>query len=329
MMTNEKGDIIAGSLTDNWQSVLLAHANYGKGQLTKVLAYSLLKAGLAKCNIDVYNPYDVVNTSGRTLTFYIAYKTTPTALTFSFVNTIITDTTTFQAVANDLETKILTITGTNTTPILCQLRIEYSLVATPAIPAAQIALLDLKRTKVELYSKSSFKMQNRSVTVAGDNEADDVDNVPLYGKQYDGAGNYFYAGDIYYLAGTGDLFNSRTEGCPPSSLLVEPQPLSVIKRAKTIGKLLMEPGAVKTSVLTDRRSMNINILIKMLCRYTVDNIVPIGKFRLFHLEKMLQTVATTTANAIKIAHETDIKYGMIVTMPKFVSTVSVWSGTPL
>lgn len=55
--------------------------------------------------------------------------------------------------------------------------------------------IDLRRCKFDIYVKSSLKIQNRTVNTDANNEADDVDNVPLYGKQFEGSGNYVLLGD--------------------------------------------------------------------------------------------------------------------------------------
>lgn len=191
---------------------------------------------------------------------------------------------------------------------------------------------DMKDATVDIHCKSSLKIQNRTINSAGADEDNDVDNVPLYGKHYEGTGGYIQ------WAGRGlvnesqplvigpnqvstDLGTSHTPiiwRAAPSSRWVEPPKLSMIRGAKAIGKAHLDPGQVKTSNLTFTKTMNINTLFRALGKYLIPigagsnntEMCPLGNFRIFCFEKMIQAVATTTTNSIKLAFEQDHKIGI-------------------
>lgn len=157
------------------------------------------------------------------------------------------------------------------------------------------ASIQLDQAYMSLDVKSSLKMQNRTVTTAADNEADDVDNCPLYGKVYAGPG-------------TGAQLNSNTSttkflwgnfetgliqtGADDDNDLQEPPPPFQFNEVKKYDKISVSPGEIKTSVLSYKKTMLFNSLNSMLVRYQtgITSVKrKIGKFRIYALEKVLDS----------------------------------------
>jgi len=190
-----------------------------------------------------------------------------------------------------------------------------------------------------LYSKASLKLQNR--TRGGSIESDAVDNIPLYGKCYEGSGNYFsYYRDTFGATapfspnGENTTFVVNNAYCTFDNGLAvadnsnvqtlrEPPPGTMFDRVKKTGKAHLDPGMIKTSVLTASKKFSFNALQRYLgvnrAQENQQN-MNIGKYRFFLLEKMVHAEADTAENQIQVAWEHDIKLAAIVTCPS--ATVS-------
>lgn len=137
--------------------------------------------------------------------------------------------------------------------------------------------VNLKQYLMDIYAKSTLKVQNRSVNTANENEADDVDNVPLYGKTYsgNGLGTPFTTQGVdnpqptYYknfYAGTYDgvIFRSGDN----VEELREPVRPQQFGKVKVSGKSRLEPGHIKTSKLVFKKKFYFgtiaNLVIKLI-----------------------------------------------------------------
>jgi hypothetical protein len=161
--------------------------------------------------------------------------------------------------------------------------------------------VSMKQMRVTFQSKSALKIQNRTVNAAANTEADDVNNVPLFGTSYEGNST----GAIYCRRPTaggaqpvfigsatrgnilGDVVGNNEPNEPP-----EPETFDKVTRT---GKLKIEPGEIKTSVMTYNGTMWFNDFWLRI-NPTVTNSSGtirkhIGKFRFFAIEKMLHFAA--------------------------------------
>lgn len=171
--------------------------------------------------------------------------------------------------------------------------------------------MNLRQCYITLESKSSLKIQNRSKNALG-SEADEVDNVPLYGKQYSGKGSGVHpikkGSNIALFAwpATGVIQATGT-----AQFMKEPPNGYEFEEAVKVGKAKLEPGEIKTSVIYDRTSCHIDKYFAALIRGT-GALVPayprlnIGKFRLFALEKMIETNNELPINML-FAYENNTK----------------------
>lgn len=178
----------------------------------------------------------------------------------------------------------------------------------------------LTDTLVNIYVKSSLKMQNRTKAAVGGASEDpddsgNIDNVPLYGKSYSGNGTGLLTKLPYY----GEIFSDRQFGVITGSEVVRgepPQPRD-FTNVKYCGKAHLEPGEIKTSILTSKFNMYFNTLFRA-CAPAVLPSAPaastfalqnhrrrdFGKYRVFCVEKMIDVGA---ADLIQVAFENNME----------------------
>lgn len=197
--------------------------------------------------------------------------------------------------------------------------------------------MDLLASTLTVFSKSRLKIQNRTVNSAGNNEADDVDNVPLYGKMFEYRTNSSIYRDYYKPTGatTSRLTTSPLTGCLPAPSSEEPAfekwyvevPLSSqIIGCYSTQSAKIEPGQIKTSVMYDKVTMSFNNFFQKVIR--VGDLQRgdgrfsqywIGKTKLIGLEKMVNAVATAD-NEIRLASEHQIDLGCMFNVRKIKHT---------
>lgn len=194
-----------------------------------------------------------------------------------------------------------------------------------------LSTVDLTRSKIAVQVKSSLKIQNRTINTAGNVEADDVDNVPLYGRSYEGPGN----GVIFNpfratnagqtapnIAPLGTFSSNTIEPIPDNTSAGslygydEPPLANVFTKVSRTGKIHLDPAEIKTSVIFYRKSFYFNQLCNIFYYGSTSPTQGVyrfynGNYRLFCLEKMLQSVATTSTNKISVHYEVDTKTGCL------------------
>lgn len=169
--------------------------------------------------------------------------------------------------------------------------------------------LDLEFAYIQMYCKSSMKIQNRTVnvTASGGNE-DSVDNVPLYGRIYGGTGNgAVYAGKSAVVLNKqliADKTNGFIEGDAADGLL-EPWHQMYFQYVTQKGKVHLDPGFIKTSSLEFRRNISLTLLNRRLSQISSGTKVrdPLGKFRFFGLERMIDTSPLGTPGEVNVGLE--------------------------
>lgn len=207
--------------------------------------------------------------------------------------------------------------------------------------------LNLVNSKIIVETKSTLKIQNVTTEVSTDNEADDVNAVPLDGKIFHCKGNNFvkkannamlpglfstdneeaiYAGytkqqsqiiggqSVGFYGPVSANNNDQTTFFKPS----EPPKHWEIQNCLGEGKLLVEPGSIKTSVLTQQYTMSLTYYFQLLYGFlaskngqTVFN-EKLGKTNVMYLEKTVGKAATES-NMIKLWVELDFKQTCLIT----------------
>lgn len=188
----------------------------------------------------------------------------------------------------------------------------YDITFIPTNPAATsngivpYTQMNLQNAKIQFDIKSTLKIQNRSqgVSAAGDENA--LDNVPLYGRGYSGWGTGTEYARIptsattpfYAARTTGMIFNTGTA----NNGTLEPPFAQLFRRAKREGKIHLDPGQIKTSVLTYRATKNLTWLCNQFNFLSTDTYpgFKFGNWRMFALEKMLNA---DTSTDFKYAYE--------------------------
>lgn len=323
LICREKGSSIISTAQDKYQSVSLLQTTNGGRQVLRDFCYAFVKMICSKLKVNIINVEDQINWAERDMLLSILGRNRPADTDSVLINQTIAAATTFKSVAdaiyNALDLKLQSYPKYSLS--LCV--VGYSAITTPVVPRGAILYLDLHYMRIQHYAKSAIKFQNRTVNSAGNVEADDVDNVPLYGKTYDGFGkNWIQLEDRWYYPPLVNEENSTNLASTVTGVLAEPAPLSTIKGCSKSGKIHLDPAEIKTSVLTSGFKMNANKFLFLLARDQGgdSNIVNLGKVRLITLEKMIQAVETTNENGIKLFYETDLKTGTIVTCPNVIHT---------
>jgi len=318
----ESSGVLTTTFAEKAQAVLVGHSSLSKIQLVNDISLAYAKwFATTVLKTQIINFSDTIEQKADV---YFFYKTHAGAVVSSTaVYSIINSTTWLDIAANFVG--VMGLANAQTGFQFCYMTV-YGLTAAGSQTSSY--KYDLTKMKFDVYSKSALKIQNRTVNNAANVEEDDVDNVPLYGKFYSGNGNYIEVDDT--IIGTGP-FSDTISSAPVVTAkftasylqqMREPQPLSVVRKATGIGKVHLSPGSIKTSLLSYRQRFGLNYIVTMLARTGNDltaatcQIFPLGKFKFFHMEKMIQAVGTTDANAITVAYEVDFKCGAICTAPR-------------
>lgn len=176
---------------------------------------------------------------------------------------------------------------------------------------------DLSRASVTLDVKSTFKIQNRTVSVLTNDQEDDVDNTPLYGKSYTGQGSgSWYVGESSGNAVTSLVANANNgiigfvDNVETS--LREPPFAVAFPNVRTLGKSHFDAGQLKTSSLSFKKTLSLTMFLNTMCTDVVSAKImkKFGNFRFFALEKMLESLSvnyteptSTTSLPIKLVYE--------------------------
>lgn len=136
-------------------------------------------------------------------------------------------------------------------------------------------VVDLGQAFVTIKSKSILKVQNQSGVYKGITEAekeattDDVDNVPVELSTYYVTGNQFIHQNARTSAtlGLGFLgFNQTFLNSTPGS---EPPPAYEILNCTNRVKITMDPGHVKSSIISYHKTMTFGSVIRLLVRRSI------------------------------------------------------------
>lgn len=198
--------------------------------------------------------------------------------------------------------------------------ISYNPTATNNFTRAKLSLANVK---FSLYLKSDLKMQNRSITVETNNEADDVDNVPIYGKAYDakGTGVRLKQPRLYLAAVPQDNappnFNLNVGLQNGVRLLAGGTNTGTLEpwqrkqfydctREQNVG---LAPGEIKTSQIIDVVKVSLDYIMKSTYQLSDTNTgglfeafpkIRVGRVRMFIFERVIGVVGFT---GVKIAME--------------------------
>lgn len=172
--------------------------------------------------------------------------------------------------------------------------------------------INLIHAKIKLHIKSALKLQNQTTASGADSE--NVDNIPVYGKSYEGLGNGAFTNAqvtpirAEYFVATASNGVILQVGTVATGMSEQPPP-KYFKNVKKFGKAMLEPGEIKTSILTDTNNYSVPYLSSLL--YSNNSSLQYyrrGSFRFFGLEHMIQATASTPS--IKVVGEINWRCAM-------------------
>lgn len=216
------------------------------------------------------------------------------------------------------------------------------------------AIVRLENLTLHFNVKCDLKLQNQTTAVSADNEADDVNNVPLYGRTVEGPGmgpqlkGYIAsttAGIATNLSWLGHQNTGVIIALPNSGSNIDPglrEPLDYQRwdPVKKIGKIHLDPGQIKTSVIKKEFAIKFTTFMNMVNPALGDALtVPptpgskktvngrICQYRMFALEKMLDAPTSALRTSILVNYEHNIKIMTMVkekrlnsTLPRYLKT---------
>lgn len=189
----------------------------------------------------------------------------------------------------------------------------------------------LNNAEIELDVFSQFKVQNQTVTLSADNEADDVNNVPLIGKSYEGRGT----GTKYQV----ERFASIPFICDPAygviekagttNDLAEPPSAKMFQQVTKSGKASLAPGEIKTSTIRYQKRLGLQNFITLIYDLQTDfapkyKLKHLGEFKFYAFEKQIDSLVAAPENNIRIAYEHDLKFAAMIIPHAFTATTQLY-----
>jgi len=308
-MIREDGGLVTGGTM-----VAIGHATSPRYMMLKVLAHAIVRALINKLSILNVEGFATVVTLPIGSVFQVSLRSLrSTAAPLVFNTTITVGATTWGDIAEDLLTNLNVYTDDNAD-------LEYQYFGVVGL-ADEVTYVNLKNANLHIDIKSSMKLQNRSAGNSENPDAEAVSNVPVYGKGYEGRGTgttkskvgNVNAADatLYPNTETGVMFRTDTD----SQLLKEPDDGSAFLSVSKTSKAKIEPGEIKSSVLTVTRTINMTTFLQLYMVTSNINANPatvhkFGKFRFFLLEKMIEPFTIGVRSDIVVAYEHNIVYQM-------------------
>lgn len=326
IMTN----IEVGAVLTDPNSIYIGHGSVPGYQLLLTVCQCIIKSLYWQAfRTEIRNMSDVWDQTQLTridLQYYV--NGSSSALSGSTISPIVTDT--YYATAVTLAGNFCTLAAANPTAKWKQISIYP--VAGPGTGAFN-STIDLENLRLNLSVKSALKMQNRSITTVGQTEADEVDNVPIYGKAYEARGSGLLLRDLQRgFSGTNNFAGDVRHGTivyrgatDPTQSLREPPIGSLFKNAKKTRSVKLEPGEIKTSVLTYTARPMFQNFMEMIQRHLegftgslFHQYVTGGKCRVFAYEKILDEGSGTN---LSVAYENNVAIGAGIQLQKLSNTM--------
>jgi len=196
--------------------------------------------------------------------------------------------------------------------------------------------VDLKNARVTMDCVSTFKMQNQSVTITADDEADNVNNVPLVGKVYEGrgTGTRWVGGTASAVPFICDPLKGIINKDGITNQLAEPPSAKLFEQVTGSGKVSIAPGEVVTSKLHYQKEVSLQHFITLVWDFTNETapnnykMKYNGSFKIYALEKLIefQLASAEGENEIKIAYEHDLKMSVMLTPKQTHYTTTLYEG---
>lgn len=217
--------------------------------------------------------------------------------------------------------------------------IRYLPVA-PPVTLSQLSqtVIRLEGTYVKFYIKMDLKMQNRTVTAAADDQSDDVNNAPIYGKSYFGPG----IGTRFKVATATPSLSANVNtgvigniGSNLGTFAQEPLDYQNFANVQKIGKVHMDGGQLKTSQLIKSFTVQFGNMFNVINTQLNDagsttaigdkSYVPakFAHYRFFAVEKMMDANPSGALSNVLVAFEHNVRMtAAIKTYPQNSTAIS-------
>lgn len=192
------------------------------------------------------------------------------------------------------------------------------------------AVLKLDGCVLHFDTKSDLKIQNRTQSVSATAQPDETDlnNCPLYGKSYEGSGmGPMLKGQeagVGLMSAISFKANNATgliQAIPSATGstdvgIREPLDYQIFTPVSKVGKIHLDPGQIKTSVISKKIHMNFSKFVNYVLPELADTSTASGartsngrvaNYRMFALEKMLDANTTATPTAVIVAVENNVR----------------------
>lgn len=225
-------------------------------------------------------------------------------------------------VANTVDTMIRTFLNNFNSKDDIFYDLRYIPVASSPVNAV---VMRLDQTILHFDMKADLKIQNRTVNISTEDQSDDVNNCPIHGKSIEGNAN---GAEIIGLTSASNYSLAANENhglismAPSVDELAEPLDYQRFKPVSKIGKIHLDPGQIKTSVLYKQFRVTFNKFFQYMNPQSAaasDTATgkqlynPYVKYRIFALEKMLDANAAASKTAVILAVENNVKINTRVT----------------
>jgi len=323
ILHNEHGEVITDAVR---QVIYVGHSTTPAKSIMRVTFASLLKTLFKKAGLKVKNWDSPIlfgaNIPARVeLSYKLKEGDQETLHAF-----VLTTASTLDSVVSAMLTWINTFNADSFPKVLTRIA-YYHDIGTFGSSRLIAYDLDLSSCTVEFLCLSHLKIQNRTINSTGNDQADDIDNVPIYGRSFDvnNTGTQFRDYNQPATAGkpilvTDPEFGSINYVPQPSAAGTTfynevPMPQQIVG-CKSHGKAHLDPGQIKTSKLQTTKTCGLNKIISLYKTYnqitnTNVDMFWMGQSRFFGFEKMINAVAMTSTNQFNLAFEHDLKIGAI------------------
>lgn len=322
----EVGDVVSDASN---QVVYVAHSTMPQRLVERTLFKSLIKRLMQEAGVAIKNEnVSLLGTQYYNSLIRLEYKVKDGAVV-AVKEWTLTSASTLLSVADDMYNTFNGWAGTANLPQQL-LRISFFVDFSGVISSAYMlqSTLDLTSARVQIVARSELKVQNRTLNSTGNNQSDNVDNVPIDGKFFE----YKTNSTIYRDYATPAASNKQGISTSPDygtlpKLPVDPTGTSMYDKipltsqfigVKKEGSAHLDPGEIKTSVMTDQTTMTISKLIYLLYARSSAGLSTgiqqcwIGKTRLFAYEKMINAVAMSETNQFNLAYEHMVEIGVVL-----------------
>lgn len=329
-------EIRATTVDSLYECVALGHNSLPNKMTFQNVCRSLVKMMMSKLNVQIRDfSWTLVGTLGFTAgdLFRLNYYATAQAAGVTQTDIAIGANSTLEDYSSAWATRLrdITVSSGSTSSIRWD-SFEFVPAAGSKFPRVNICIAGMK---VIIKTKSALKIQNQSVGSVGNDESDDVDNVPLQGKLLKAKGNNQWhitnralleqvdlqnimVGSYFTRSeGTSIVSNDFTNALVSATRISEPPKGHDIRNCVKEGKIRINPGAIQTSILYDYREIYFSQVINLLAyeqglTLNLQTYNPkLGQCQVFWLEKVIGSNTN-----IKLRYETNIEQS-VACIPKF------------